>query len=226
MNGGNSNTSGSKVANIFFLPQTLLARFVEFLGGTITYLTDVINGNQQPASVDFSEKNPVDKLPDSTMEEIARRLIVTVESQTPGNVLFQPTEPADHTKAWWQTDPITGLPVGVLKIWDEDSGAWVAADVNQQGFVPRRRNGLLVAPAGISTQNFSFQDIGTLNYRIILTPTLSDGSGGWGAPPGSFPANFGFFIANKTNTIVTVAFYGIPTGGLRWEIDIEERPTA
>lgn len=222
MNGNNSNTSGSKVANIGWLPRTLLASFVNFLGGTVTFLTDVVNGTRQPGTVDYSEKNPTDNIPDSRMEEIARRLIVTVESQTPGNVQFQPTAPEDHTKAWWQTDTVTGLPTGVLKVWNDDEGAWIAADVNQLGFVARRRKGFLVATAGISTQNFSFADIGTLDYKVTLTPTLFDGTS-WASPPGSFPANFGFFIANKTNTLLSVSFYGIPVGGLRWEVDIEER---
>lgn len=228
MNGSNSNTSGSNVANIGFWPKAILPRIVNLLGGVIDSLKGIQTAEQLSASVDFSEFAGSDKLSDSVMEEIARRLVVTIEKAQPGNVLFQPAEPEDHTKAWWQTDPLTGLPVGRLKQWNATSGSWVVVDTAAGDVYvpPKRRNGLMASPAGNSTQNLPFADIATTDYTVTLTPTTFSGaSNTWAPPPATFPNPFGFVVVNKTSNSVSIAFFGIPTGGITWEVDVQDRQT-
>lgn len=227
MNGSNSNTSGANVASVGFWPRAILSAVVTQLGGIMASLKGIQTGAQLPASVDFSALAGSDKLSDATMSEICRRLIVTIEKEQAGNVLFQPTAPEDHTKAWWQTDPLTNLPIGRLKQWDSQQAAWVSVDLPSDTYVPpKRRNGILASPAGTSTQNLQFQDIGTSDYKVTLTPTTFSGtSNTWAPPPTTFPAPFGFVIVNKTSNLVSIAFFGIPTGGITWEVDVEDRQT-
>lgn len=225
MNGSNSNTSGANVANVGFWPKAVLPAVVNLLGGIVASLKGLQAGQQLPASVDFSSFEGSDKLTDGVMEEIARRLVVTIEKEQAGNVLFQPLAPDDHTKAWWQTDPITNLPVGRLQQWDTTQAKWVPVDTSANVYVPpKRRNGLMFSPAGASTQNLPFEDIGTDDYRITLTPTTFSGtSNTWLPAPVTFPSPFGFVVSNKTSNLVSIAFFGIPTGGITWEVDVEDR---
>lgn len=229
MNGSNSNTSGSNVANTGFWPRAILPSVVSGLNGIISSLKGIITGTQLPAAVDFAFMAGSDKISDSVMEEITRRLIVTIEKEQPGNVLFQPTEPDDHTKVWWQTDPNSNLPIaGGLRQFDTKSGKWVPVDTNiGTNYVPpKRRSGLLASPAGTSTQNLPFEDIGTTDYQVVLTPTTFSGtSKTWLPAPTSFPNPFGFVVVNKTTTLISIAFFGIPTGGITWEVDVQDRQT-
>lgn len=227
MNGDNSNTSGSKVANLAYWPSAILPRVVDLLGGVITSLKGLVDSKALPAAVDFSVLAGSDKIADAAMEEIARRLIVTFEKESQGNVLFQPTAPDDHTKAWWQTDAVTGLPIGRIKQWNEQQAKWVNVEQPTDVYVaPLKRNGRITAPAGTSTQNFPFQDILTSDYKVILTPTTySTSSNSWLPAPISFPTTFGYVIVNKTNTLLSIAFFGVPTGGITWEVDVEDRKT-
>lgn len=227
MNGGNSNTKGSNVGNVGFWARGLLPAVINSLGAVLNSLKGIQSGAVLPASVDFVGKAGSDRIADDTLDEICRRLVVTVEKQDPGNVLYQPLEPNDHTKAWWKTDPVTNLPIaGELRQWVEKSASWERVQNTGVYVPPKRRSGILVSPAGLSTINFAFQEIATTDYISTLTPTLrGTGEGSWNTPPSSFPAGFGYAISNKTSNSLSVAFFGIPTGGLTWEVDIEERQT-
>jgi len=155
--------------------------------------------------------------------ELERDGYVVIEAVVEGNVVISPTPPDDTTKVWWPSD-VNGVPQGSPKVYDTESGEWVAIDSNFTPYVPPdQRNGTFFTPAGGSTQTagpFTAMHGGS-NYQIILTPTLFTG-GVWQTPPASFPSNFGYFIANKSNTLFTVQFYGIPVGGLSWEWEARE----
>lgn len=223
-NGTNSNTNGSQVANVGFWPRGTLPAVIDALEQTFVQLEALEEGTQLAGAVDFAEKGAVDKLPDATMAEICRRLVVTVEKQEPGNIIYSPEPPEDKTKAWMPTDPVTGLPLdGKLKIWDEDSTAWVYSDV-QGGYTPPLKRELKQrVAAGASTVNFPFADIKTDNYYVVVTFTTQNDDGTWNAPPGSYPAGFGYLVGNKTNTQVSIAFYGVPTGGMMVEGYVEQK---
>lgn len=227
MTGSNSNTNGSSVGNIGFWPRSILPSIIAKLESSINSLKGLLAGTVLPAAVDFSEKAKDDRIADVTMEEIARRLIVTFEKTEEGNILYQSQSPEDHTKLWAQTDPVTNFPIGRIKQWDAESGTWVDTDPSSAPFVaPLKRNGRLISPEGASTQNFQFEDIKTDDYRVILTPTtFAPASNTWASSPGSLPNSWGFVVTNKTNTMCSVAFFGIPEDGLTWEIDIEDRQT-
>lgn len=222
----NTNTNGSKVTNIGFWPRGILAKIADIvvdIGNSLKGLLD--DGTQLPGTVDFSEKQGSDKLGNDTMEEIARRLIVTVEKEQIGNVLFQPTPPDDHTKAWVPTDPVSGLPTdGKIRVWDSNTSAWVLAD-NQPGYVaPLKRFVAKHIAAGTSTVNFEFPSIGTINYFPTVTFTTQNADNTWAAPPGSYPAGFGYLITNKTETSVSIAFFAVPAGGMNCELQCEQKP--
>lgn len=174
-------------------------------------------------SLHFANAAGADKIADDIMAEVARRLIATLEAGDQGNVVFSPTEPADKTKAWWQTDPVTGIPIGQPKTWSEAQGAWVAISAAVSAYVPpAKRNGTLVSATGASTLNFNFEDIQTTDYRVTLTPTTYDGAG-FDVAPATIPTTMQAIVISKSNTQVTVSFTGIPTEGLTWEIDVEAR---
>lgn len=191
MNGANSNTLGSSVGTIDFIP-----------------------------------KGPNHDIPDPKMAEIAERLVFTLEAANPGNVVQSPTPPEDLTKGWLQTDPVTGYPLpNGLKRWDSVAGEWVAVQAAAPVADPRKRRfAYTTCPAGASVQNVNFEDMLTSNYKVTLTPTTYNPStSAWSPAHNSFPAAFGFEIVNKTSTGVSIAFFGVPTGGMTWEVDIEER---
>ncbi len=218
-----SNTSGAEVANVGFWPRAVLPKIVDYLASLGASIKAVASGTADPATVDFSASAGSDKISDAAMAEITRRLVVTVERDNPNNVLFQPTEPDDHTKSWWKTDPVSGIPIGQPLIWSDEQGKWVSTTASQQTYVPpATRSGTIMAAAGTSTANFEFTDILTTNYSVTLTPTTFI-NGAWAPAPVSFPTHFGALVVNKTNTLVSVNFYGVPTGGVMWEIDITSR---
>lgn len=221
--GSNSNTSGASVGNIGFLPRAVFERVVDFLTGILGDMRKVISGDATLGTVDFAQKGGTDAISDSVMEEIARRLVVTIESKTDGNVVFSTEPPEDKSKVWWQTDPTTGIPIGSPKTWNSALGQWVEITApGAQAPVAKKRTGTLYFPAGNGSQNFNFSDIETVDYEVNVTPTTFL-NGVWQPAPGAFPTHFGWTIVNKTNSQVTIAIYGAPVGGLNFEIDITER---
>lgn len=223
MNGQNSNSSGSSVANVGYFPNGVLQAFVDKVGGIYNGLRKVLAGDSQIGAVDFTPALDDDKVADAVMEEIARRLVVTIEKAAEGNVVFQPTPPEDKSKVWWQTDPVSGIPLGTPKTWNASAGAWLPIAANGVQYVPpRRRNGLLQFPAGASEQNYNFTDLGTTDYIVTATPTTFI-NGGFAPAPGTFPSHFGMVVSGKSNNQVTIAAFGVPAGGITYEIDIEER---
>lgn len=178
------------------------------------------------AKLRFTPMADTDQLSPLVVDELSRRGYVVIDVTAESNVLIQPTEPDDKTKIWWPSD-INGVPQGQPRIYDTQTGAWVPINSGDTPYTaPQQRNGSVLVAAGSSTQTFGpFADIGTTSYQIILTPTLYwDGT--WHTPPGSFPANFGYFIANQSSTLFTCQFYGIPTGGLAWQWQATAIPTA
>lgn len=223
MNQPNSNTSGTKVANVGFWPRGLIQYLSTQLGVLVQTFKRVLTGELQICSVDFVSKSGSDLLPDPVMEEVARRIIVTLEAAAQGNVIFSVTPPDDKSKVWWQLDPTTLVPIGSPKLWNDTTQTWDPITATGQTYVPpRRRHGRIVAPAGNSTVNFDFADLGTDDYAATLTPTTYL-NGAWGTAPSSFPTHFGWTVINKTGNQMAVSFYGTPTGGLTFEIDLEER---
>ena len=174
------------------------------------------------AMIGFAPKGDNDVLSDVVVAETARRLIVTIENTEQGDIVRSATAPEDKTKVWIQIDPVTGVPIGQYKTWDEASKSWKSAATVAPYVPPKTRTGSIESPIGQSTVNFEFEDIGTNNYQVSLAPTtFRDGS--WAAPPASFPTTFGWVISYKAATVVTVAFFGVPAGGITWEIDLTER---
>lgn len=218
-----SNTSGSQIANIGFLQRGLLEKFSAFLGVLASNLTKVLNGEAVLALVDVTSKAGSDKIADSIMEEIARRLVVTMEAKTNGNVVFQALAPSDHSKVWSQIDPVTGIPIGYPKVWNSDTASWVAVAPVESTYVPpKTRHGTLFADQGQSQSTFKFDSIGTTDYSVIITPTTYI-SGSWAPAPGTFPTHFGWEVTNKGEAEVTLNFFGTPEDGINFEIDITER---
>lgn len=223
MNGSSSNTNGKDVGNVGFWQRGFLGKTVDFLNATAATLTRVLTGSLTVAAVDFSPTAGTDGIADSVMDEIARRLIVTLEAQTDGNVVFSVDPPDDKSKVWWQIDPVTSVPIGQPKLWNADEAAWVPiSDSNQPYVPPLTRTGSLFAPEGNSTSNLDFSDIGTTDYQVTLTPTTFS-NGSWGVAPTTFPTHFGWIVANKATNQITVSFYGTPAGGITFEVDILER---
>lgn len=222
----NSNTSGSAVANVGFFPSSLLpvvAAQVVALGNALTKAAAA--DDSLLASVDFASQAGTDKIVDAVMEEIARRLVVTLETQEQGNVVYSPTEPEDLTKAWIKTDPVTGLPInGIVYVYDSNTETWVPSP-NQGAYVPpEKRFSKQTVAAGASTINFPFADMGTANYFPTLTFTTQAADGSWNAPPVSYPAGFGYLVTNQTNTTCSVSFWGVPVGGMSAILEVEEIP--
>lgn len=176
------------------------------------------------AKIRFKPGTDLDRLPQTVVDELERRGFVVIELSQESNVLLQPGEPEDKTKIWWQTD-LNNVPQGVPLTYSLTLGQWVPLGQSYTPYVPpERRNGADYTAAGASTKLFGpFQSVGTTRYQITIMPTLF-WDNVWHTPPVSFPTNFGFFIANKAENSFSVQFYGIPTGGLAWEWQVEVIP--
>src|SRR6266853_5113420 len=126
LNTGNSATSGTDVASIGFWPRGILQFVQNAVSSLATTLSGILAGTLNAAALDFTPKGVSDRLSDAQMAEIARRLVVTFENISQGNILLQPDPPADLTKIWGQTDPTSGVLIGQLKKWDADQKKWIA----------------------------------------------------------------------------------------------------
>lgn len=149
--------------------------------------------------------------------EIIRDLIVAFEKLEEGDVIFSPEAPTDKSKAWWPTDPVTGIPIGQPKRWDEEENNWVdIADPGTSQYEPPvERVKTEEIEEGSSLVTYEFEDMGTDQYRVSLTPYFKV-DGVWVTPAASMN-NFAFAIAGKTNTTLQVQFYGVPSTGLMVE---------
>lgn len=224
MNGSSSSTKGSDVASIGYWPKTLIEKMSTALTGISATLKKVLSGELSTAAVDFSDKSGSDCLSDAVMEEVARRLIVTLESDKQSNVIFSPTPPEDHLRAWWQTDQVTGIPIGQLKTWNDTQGQWVAVSQIESYSPPARRRILGHVAGGNPAQSvtFNFEDIKTEDYYVLLTPTTQAVDLTWNAAPLSFPSAYGWVVTQKNATSLVVSFFGVPTGGLMMDGFVEE----
>jgi hypothetical protein len=226
MNGQNANTSGAQVANIGFLRAGILDRFVTFLENLKNQLTKVVNGEADLAEVDYSVKGGSDKISDETMAEISRRLVITLEAKAQGNVVFSATPPTDHSKVWWQVDPVTGIPIGSPKVYNSTTQTWETVQPASNAYVPPRRRWVTVLAAeGQSQHTVNFATMDTTDYTVIVTPTTFI-SGTWQPAPDTFPTHFGYVITNKGEAELTLNFFGTPEGGSNFEIDVIERVAA
>lgn len=221
--GVNANTSGSAVANVGWLPKGVLEKLTGAVGIVWKNLVKVVKGEAVIATVDYTVKGGSDLLPNRTLEEIARRLIVTLELKAQGNVVFSPTPPDDKSKVWWKTDPTTGIPLGSPKTWNSTTNQWQDVQTQASAYVPpKRRHTMLFADAGQSQGTARFDSIQTTDYMVVVTPTtLINGS--WQPAPSTFPTHFGYCIVNKAEAELTINFFGTPDQGMTFEIDIEER---
>lgn len=179
------------------------------------------------ASIDIVPRGPNDKIPDDIVAEIYRRGIITWEASNAGNVILSPTPPEDLTKTWIQSDPVTGFALkNAVKRWDSVLGSWEKVNSEPDAaFIPKRRFAYYVAVAGNSVQNVPFEDIGTTNFKVTVTPvTFNPGTNAWAAAHTSIPNGYTWEITNKTSNSITMNVFAAPTGGMTYEIDIEERP--
>lgn len=218
-----SNTSGSKVASVGFWPRGLIERLAASLNTIVATFKRVLTGELSILAVDFVKQSGTEKIPDDMREEIAQFLIITLEKEAQGNVVFSTSPPEDKSKVWWQIDPATQTPIGSPKLWNETEQAWLPIDTSASSYVPpKQRHATVTALAGASTIVTNFSDIGTTDYRVTLTPTIRSG----GVAPASFPNAFGYCVLSKSTTSVTISFYAVPTEGLEFDLDVEERPSA
>ena len=171
------------------------------------------------ATIDFKRAEAGDKIPDDVISELARRLVATTENQEQGTIVLSPTPPGDTTKIWWQTDPLTSVPVGQPKLYDAASGQWVENSV-AGATIPRTRHFQVFASAGNSQQNVAFQELATTDYVAILSPTTWV-NGTWQTNPNANTQNW--LITNKLSNGFTVAFYTVPTGGLTYDVLVMEK---
>lgn len=226
MNGAGSNTSGNAVAQISSLPKGLWSRLLGYLQLTVQQLNQVQEGTATLAVLDFIQGLDTDRIGDDTMSEIVRRLVVTLQNTAAGNgVVFSPTAPADITVVWWQTDPTTNLPVQSPQVWNSVTSAWepIVSAAPEPYVPPVTQYVLQSVVAGNSTVNVTLPtDMGTNNYFVGITPSTYINSA-WAAAPSSI-ANMCWIVSNKATDQVTINFYGIPTGGLTFEIWINQVP--
>lgn len=220
MNAGNSASNGKDVANVGFWQTNVLTYVRSSVAVLLDTLSKVISGELTPAALDFAKKAGSDVLSDKQMAEIARRLIVTFENTSTGNIVLSPTPPADLTKIWGQTDPTSGVLLGQLKKWDAEQEEWVPTVEAVTPYVPPKEAGPIrvAVPAGNQTVNVPLgKDMGTKDYLLSIVATTWNGES-WGLPPVSSPTTNGPYVTNKTETEVTLAWYAIPTGGLTYEL--------
>lgn len=223
MNGQNTNTSGTAVANVDTLPKGVLEKVYQTLGTVVKNLAKVIKGESTLASNDFAVRGGSDRISDSDMAEIARRLIITLELKEAGNVVFSANPPGDKSKVWWQVDGITGIPTGSPKVWNSTTQTWENVQTVASAYVPpQKRSVTVLADAGQSQHTVNFPTIQTTDYSVQITPTTFIG-GNWLPAPGAFATHFGFIVTNKGEAECTISFFGTPTGGANFEVDIEER---
>lgn len=172
------------------------------------------------ATVETEQKRESDCISDALMQEIARRLKVTWENSTEGDIIGTTEPPADKTKIWWPRDATTGTRIGQPKVWDAPTEAWVAlGNVTLPSQAKRRRkNGLQFVAAGAGPAVFTFESVGTDNYQIYLAPTRKVG-GTWLAASANM-TGFGWQVLAQTETSFTVHFFAVPTDGfgILWEI--------
>lgn len=213
MNGGQTNTSGTQVANLGFWPKGFLPKLVALLSGVLTAVKNVVSGSAALAAVDYSASSGSDVLPDVTMEEVARRLIVTVEQPQQGIVQFQPTPPDDHTKPWWPTDPVSGALLGQPKVWNETLGKWIPiTDVLVPYVPPLRRRIHERVLGGNVTSTFTFADVGTVDYVVNLAISMEQDDGSYGTPV-LITSPFIWEILDRQSTAVTIFFRAGPSTG-------------
>lgn len=223
MSAASSNTSGTKVANVGFWPKGLLQNLAAGIKKVSDTFKRVLSGELDVLAVDFIAQSGTEKIPNDLREEIARFLVVTLEKATEGNVVFATTPPEDKSKVWWQIDPATSIPIGSPKLWNATTGAWEPINTNGTVYVPPlQRKSLVIALSGNSTITTDFTDIGTVDYRVTLTPTIRTG----GVAPAVFPNAFGWCVLAKTTSSIVISFYAVPTEGLEFELDVEARPSA
>lgn len=173
---------------------------------------------------DYMARSGTDQIPDTVMAEVARRLTGTIESNELSNVVFSTTEPEDKTKVWWQTDPVTGVPVGQPKIWSEADSQWIDAATGVAPYVPPKEVYIGIDQvAGDATRNVTIPDMGREDYFVDVEVNTYYAAS-WNSPSVNMD-DFGWQITNKTATQITFMFFNVPTGGLHFDLRIRNRPT-
>lgn len=234
MSATSSNTSGVNIPSIGSVPARVIPGLINYLQGIVTSLRAVADGDSNPIAADFMEQAGSDNVPDEVMREICRRLVLVVERGNESKLVQSVEAPTDHTKAWQPIDPLTSIPIGQYKIWSDTSNAWVVATPGDENVYtpPKERFVRAVAAPGSSTVNVTFADMLTTDYHVTLTPSTWQPGGSYTFAADTLPDGFGWMITNKSNTQVTIAFYGQPNLGtdedplgLTWEVWIRANPT-
>lgn len=233
MNGSSSNTSGAEVVSIGEIPRNVLPYLIDKVLDLATELKSLQAGDADLVALDFVLKSGSDRIPDAQMAEISRRLIATLARGIEGNTIFSATEPADHTKAWQKIDPVTSIPVGQYRIWDDPSNQWVipsGLDPTTVYVPPQEFFGSIYVAPGSSTVSIDIGNFETENYFVGVTPT-SLYQGAYQASV-AFPNTYGWNISGRTNSQVSFYFSGIPNLGtseapigLTFEVWVRANPT-
>jgi hypothetical protein len=217
-----ANTSGTNVAQLRNLTKAQWQELADEFGALSAQAEAVANGAAVPLTLDFVLKSASDRLPDETMREIIRRLVVTLEIFGNNPIVLSTVAPQDITKVWWPADPVTNTPIGVPKTWDAATQAWIPIIEPSTPSVvfPKTRFTAAFADSGESDVTFSFKDIGTSDFFVSLTP-LFYSNGDWTTPAGF--THYGWALTNKSTNFFTAHFFGVPTGGMTFEAKIEEK---
>lgn len=173
---------------------------------------------ENTAKFRFTPKGANDKLAQETLDELARRGYVVIEkNEQEGRILYQPNEPDDKTKIWWQTD-LNGVELGVPKTYSATEGRWlpISADAYTP---PLQRNGIEAVANGNSEVTVNFEDLGTMNYHLSYHFTMFKADGSVQSQPTSVPSAFNSYEKTRTTASFTIAVISAPVGGIniQWE---------
>lgn len=177
------------------------------------------------ASITSKLKGESDCVSDKVMAEIARRLSISVASESlTSDIWSEATEPANKSLIWWPIDPLTKARIGVPKAYDATTSTWVPLGgiAVPKSYLPRkRRNGASTMVAGSGTLNATFEDVGTKEYFVKFNATTETArySGTFNAAPAAMN-NFAIILTSRSATSFTAQVYNVPTGGatIEWEL--------
>lgn len=164
--------------------------------------------------------DPNGKISESVLQEMQRRLVITIETAAQGNVVFSTTPPEDTTKVWWKTDPVSGLPTGQPLTYNSSTSTWEANNPTNSIVLKKRRTGVKFVEEGDSTVNILFTDMGSIGYNVKLTPTTMDADGAFQVPQAADTSSW--VVSAQAANQCSVTFYAVPTGGLSYLYEIEE----
>lgn len=166
----------------------------------------------QVVTFEYAKFSGSDKIPDVVLAELVRRLIGSVDTSELGNNAFQPLPPDDKTKVWWETDPITGIPVGNAKVWDEATESWVDSATKTAPYsAPMQRIVEVDCIVGDNTKTVTFDDMGRDDYFVSLEVNTKVAGVSIAVVDNK---DMGISISGKQATQLTLNVFNVPTGGM------------